>query len=74
MGVVVTPVLDKLTTREESVLLVYAEGGGLGEAASRLGISELQARRARDRARLKLGACNTTAAVVQLVLARTARP
>ncbi len=69
-----TPVLDQLTTREEAVLLVYARGGGLREAAGKLQITELQARRARDRARLKLGAANITEAAVKLVIARTAKP
>ena len=68
-----TPLLDEITTQEERVLLLIGDGCGLGEIAAILSMTERQVRRRRDRARSRLNAPTTTAAVVRVVLARSSR-
>jgi len=70
----VTPLAPELTTLEETVLLLLADGFGMREIAARLGITERQAIRRRDTAREKLGRPTTTAAVAYLVTLRVVRP
>lgn len=65
-----TPLVPELTTREEQVLLAIGDGMGLREIADRMGLSWRMVRRDRDRARDKLGAPTTTAAVVIVVRLR----
>jgi DNA-binding CsgD family transcriptional regulator len=66
----VTPLVDALTDREETVLLLLGDGYGLGEIAARLGISWWTARDHRDNARTKLQAATQTQAVAIVVRAR----
>lgn len=68
-----TPLAPELTTQEELVLTMLADGMGIREIAYRLGITERQAIRRRDKAREKLGRPTTTAAVAFLVVLRAAR-
>jgi DNA-binding CsgD family transcriptional regulator len=58
-----TPLVDELSRREESVLELLAEGFGLREIADRLELTERQARRTRARCIAKLGATGQTHAV-----------
>jgi FixJ family two-component response regulator len=66
----VTPLLGAITAREERVLLLIADDWGLREIARELGITERQARRARDSARAKLGRATTAGAVADVVRLR----
>jgi DNA-binding CsgD family transcriptional regulator len=68
----VTPLSPALTCREERVLLMLADGHGLREIATCLGVSWRIARRDRDRARVKLEAVTTTHAVAIVVRLRQA--
>lgn len=68
-----TPLVPEITTQEERVLLLIGDGMGLGEIALLMSMSERQVRRCRDRARTRLAAPTTTAAVVRVVLARSSR-
>ena len=67
-----TPLAPELTTLEEQVLLLLADGLGMREIACRLGLTERQAIRRRDAARAKLDRPTTTAAVAYLVTLRVA--
>ena len=68
-----TPLLPEITTQEERVLLLIGDGLGMREIGALLSLSERQVRRCRDRARERLEAPTTTAAVVRVVLARGLR-
>lgn len=59
-----TPLLEQLTAREETVLLMLGDGHGLREIGRRLGISHWTVKSHRDNGRRKLGAPTTTAAAV----------
>jgi DNA-binding CsgD family transcriptional regulator len=60
-----------LSPRQEQVLLLLGDGLGLGEIATKLGISEWTVRTYRDEARCRLEA-RTTAQAVAIVVRRTA--
>lgn len=66
-----TPLVQELSRREESVLELLAEGLGLREIATRLELTDRQTRRTRDRCVVKLGATGQTHAVALFLRRRT---
>lgn len=69
-----TPLHPRLSDRQEAVLLLLADGHGLGEIAERLGTTTRAVRRLRDRARCELDAATTTQAVATVVRLRADSP
>lgn len=67
-----TPVIAALTDREEQVLLLLADGCGVGEIAKRLGITEWTVKAHRANARQKLDATTTAHAVAIVIRLRAA--
>lgn len=65
-----TPLCPNLSEREELVLLLIGDGLGLREIAERMDISTRMARRDREQAIHKLGACSQTQAVAILIRLR----
>lgn len=65
-----TPLLDRLSEREEAVLLLLAEGFGQREVASRLGITAWTVKAHVASGRRKLGASSTTHAVAIVIRSR----
>ena len=65
--------LPDLSARQEQVLLLLGDGLGLGEIATRLGVSEWTVRTHRDEARRRLHARTTTQAVA-IIVRRRATP
>ncbi len=63
-----TPLCERLSPREEEVLLLLADGFGVNEIARRLGITSYTVKAYRANARYKLGAATTAQAVA--ILAR----
>jgi DNA-binding CsgD family transcriptional regulator len=68
----VTPRHPDLSARQEQVLLLLADGLGLGEIAERLGLSEWTVKTHRDEGRRRLQARTTTQAVAIIVRRRAA--
>ncbi len=66
-----TPLCGRLTAREEAVLLMLADGYGVGEIASRLGITPWTVAAHRANARRKLAARTTAHAVAIVVRLRS---
>jgi DNA-binding CsgD family transcriptional regulator len=66
----VTPLCDRLSPREEEVIVLLADDLGQREIALRLGIAEATVRSYRASARTKLGVQTTAAAVAIVVRAR----
>jgi DNA-binding CsgD family transcriptional regulator len=67
LGIPVTPRCRGVSARQEEVLLLIGDGFGLGEIATRLGVSEWTVRTHRDEGRRRLQARTTTQAVAIIV-------
>lgn len=65
-----TPIVAELSEREEQVVLLLADGFGVGEIAKRLGITPWTVKSHRENARRKLRASTTAHAVAIVVRLR----
>lgn len=72
LGIPVAPRCREVSARQEEVLLLIGDGFGLGEIATRLGVSEWTVRTHRDEGGRRLQARTTTEAVAIIVRQRAA--